>query len=111
MIPEGANSLRQHRESSFIVAIDKHGVKTVGNSPIESNDAMRCVFTQLLSRNPLSALSIRADAHAPFEAITDVMLLARKAGVSDIFVIVGEHGTKESGKTIVVEQSIKLDLE
>ncbi len=71
---------------------------------------MRDIFTQLVSKESISALGIRADARARFEDVTTVMLLARSVGISKIFVIVGEETTTDQGEELVIDQSLELNL-
>ena len=103
--------MRHYRQSMVIITIDNQGKRTFNDLPCDTNESLRRKFNEWRTKNPLILIGIRADAGAPYQAVTTVMLLARAAGISQIFLIVGEAATDESGKPIVIEQSLKLVLE
>ena len=110
MIPAGSKGLPHYRGSLLIITINKRGHRTIENRPIDVNKEMHDVFSQILARNPLSSIGIRADAEAPFEAVTTVILSARNAGVSKIFLVVGCSGRTEANESIVVEEYIEVEF-
>lgn len=110
IVPDGPNRLRYHSETVLLVDINRDGVKTLGDSQISSDSEMLDIFTREKARNPHSGIGIRADARAPFESVSTVMLLAHSAGISNIYMTVGERGKTGSGESITVEQNLKIHL-
>jgi len=110
IVPNGTSFPMQDRGYNVIVTIDKHGRRTIGNLPYDSNDGIRVIFTHALAGNPWVRIAIRADGRAPYATVTTVILLARGAGITHVSLVVSDIGENESGKRAVIEMPLELSM-